>query len=282
MILCKRWASPLTKFSLGYLLFWSSAQANYSYITPENIEKAKQGDSFYQHQLADEYCKKGEYQESLYWLEYEAEQTKAPSDQEKLVTAYYKGTCQPYSLNSIQQFPEDYRKALEWYYRVTSNPKAKDTSDYYSARFQIADIYYFGKGGIEKNGVAARRIYEEIANIPDAFLKPVKESERADKVIIKETRGNARHRLAQMYYFGDFVRQDDEKVFQWGLKAWQDGNPYGGKLAAVVQYETREPFQNKKSARELMGEVCDTGLDSRACEWYQDMRANRRLRKGNL
>ncbi|MDO4697331.1 MAG: hypothetical protein Q4A60_01430 [Pasteurellaceae bacterium] len=282
MILCKRWASPLTKFSLGYLLFLSSTQANYSYITPENIEKAKQGDSFYQRQLADEYCKKGEYQESLYWLEHKAEQTEAPSDQEKVAEAYYKGTCQPYSLNSIQQFPKDYRKALEWYYRVTSNPKVKDTHYYYSARFRIADIYNFGEGGIEKNGVAARRIYEEIANIPDAFLKPVKDSEEIDKLVITEFRGNARHRLAQMYYFGNFVRQDDKKVFEWGLKAWQDGSQYGGTVAAVVQYQTREHFQNKKAATELMGDICDKSGHSQACEWYQDMRANRPLRKGSL
>lgn len=272
MILCKRWASPLTKFSLGYLLFLSSAQANYSYITPENIEKAEQGDSLYQSRLADEYCKKGEYQQSLYWFEEIAKQTQKLFDQKKVADAYYKGTCQAYSLNSIQQFPEDYRKALEWYYRIASNPKAKDTHYYYNAYFNIAEIYNFGKEGMEKNGVAARRIYEEIANILDAFLKPVKDSEGVDKWVIEETRGNARHRLAQMYYVGKFVRQDDKKAFEWGLKAWKDGNEYGGTVAAVVQYQTREHFQNKKVATELMGDICDKSGYSQACEWYQDMR----------
>lgn len=277
MKLSKKWICPLFILAVSPL-----GQANEEYITPERLERAKQGDRVIQLALIREYCKKGEYKESLYWLEKQAEQTKDPFDQRQVADAYYKGTCQQYSLNPIQQFPADYRKALEWYYRITSNPKAKDSSHYYTARFYIADIYYFGKGGIEKEGFVARGIYEEIANIPDAFLKPTKDDEVLPKRVIQESRGNARYRLAQMYYLGNFVRQDDEKAFEWGLKAWQVGNPYGGRLAAVVQYETREHFQNKKAARELMGEVCDTGIDSKACEWYQDMRANRRLRKGNL
>lgn len=173
---------------------------------------------------------------------------------------------------------------------------SKETKSHepYVAKLRVADIYFFGKEGVEKNGNLAKRYFQELANLNDAVIQKVEdytiegieggaESFREiRRMVVLETRGNARRRLAQMYYFGMFMLQDDQKAYQWASKGWGDYNLHAGKMVAVMQYNGLGTTQNRQKATELMGKLCDTGFEQEACDLYQDMRANRPLRNFRL
>ncbi|OOR98424.1 hypothetical protein B0187_08230 [Haemophilus paracuniculus] len=249
------------------------AQTSVAEVNPKALELAKQGNAKAQTVVADQFCDEGQYLEGLYWWEEAAKQNNVQG-QDRLADAYRNGSC---SLKRSNQFPPDYPKALEWYQRIIYNPKAKDTYEFYNAKFWIADMYYWGKNGIQQDGMQAKAGFTELANLPDKLIKA--EKDKKGDSVIKETRGNARYRLAQMYYFGDFTRQDYEQAYQWANKARQDLNYRGAMIQAHLDYSQRG---NKQQGMELMGRVCDMGVSQQACDWYQDMKANRPLRAGNL
>ena len=247
----------------------------------ELIEQANQGETKAMWYLYSKYCEIGDYQQSLYWQEkyVNAEGVSNPSFEKNLLAdAYQTGHCDPYGKgrNGPPLFPPNYAKAIEWFNKVVYLDEDKSSRHYFNAQFSLAEIYFWGKGGTPKDGMRAKRLYEEIANSPD-----VKSSSLND-LIIKETRGRARHRLAQMFYFGDFTRQDYVKAYDWAMKSLQDYNSYGTIMVARMQYEGKGTKINKAGATDLMGRVCDTGQSQQACDWYQDMRDNRPLRAGSL
>lgn len=243
--------------------------------------------------LIEDACKQGDYVKMLSLMEEEAQKQGKFQlhNQYTLANAYAEGEmeCGVMSGEKIH-FPPNIHKAIRWYERIVFS---KETKFYepYSAKWRLADIYYFGKEGVEKNGNLAKRYYQELANLSDAVIRQVEdykfgegleEPKGLNRMVVLETRGNARRRLAQMYYFGDFIRQDYQKAYQWASKGWEDNSSYAGKMVAVMQYEGRGTTQNRQKATELMGKLCDTGFEQQACDAYQDMRANRPLRSLSL
>lgn len=150
----------------------------------------------------------------------------------------------------------------------------------FSAKLKLADIYFFGKGDIAKDGLLAKHYYQELANISDHIIKNAKDELAG--LTIRAIRSAARHRLAQMYYFGNFARQDFQQAYHWAKKGWQDKDPNAGIIVAVLQYEGKGTQQNREAAKKLMGAICDKYSVQQACDWYQDMRNNRPLRKGEI
>ncbi|MFZ7224471.1 tetratricopeptide repeat protein [Avibacterium avium] len=252
-------------------------------VNEARLEEAKKGDYWAMRGVALDYCKEGNYREAFYWqenvinhLDFKANATdKDKKDLEfymsELADGYASGTCDPYGEGKGKQlFLPDYRLAVRWYSRLAfiKNPVSYHP---YNAKYDLAKIYFWGKGGIEKDLMRAKGYYKELAELSDDVAKK--------NMVIRETRGNARYRLAQMYYFGNNAPQDDKLAYQWADKARQDGNPYGARMQAVLLYEGRETKQNKQEALRLMRAVCDGWGDESACNWYQDMKANRPLRR---
>ncbi|MFZ7283857.1 tetratricopeptide repeat protein [Avibacterium avium] len=247
-------------------------------VNEAELEKAKKGDYRAMGRVALDYCKEGNYREAFYWQEkiinhlndgyfFEFEMI-------KLADGYARGTCDPYGEGRGKQlFLPDYRLAVRWYSSLAfiKNPVSYHP---YNAKLELAEIYFWGEGGIEKDLMRAKGYYKELAELSDDVLKK--------DTVIRETRGNARYRLAQMYYFGNNAPQDDELAYQWAEKARQDGNSYGARMQAVLLYEGRGTKQNKQEALRLMRAVCDAWGYESACNWYQDMKADRPLRKGAL
>ncbi|MDH2998284.1 hypothetical protein A1D22_01320 [Pasteurellaceae bacterium LFhippo2] len=255
--------------------------ANTAEIDQKLLEQAKQGDGLAQGKVAYQYCDIGDYEESLVWLEKYANNTSLSQEkrefaQHTIADAYAKGTCD--ITNKQQQFTPDYYKALEWYQHLAFTQKP-ETPLLYSAKFQIAEIYNFRKDGIAQDGEKAKRYYTEIANISDNTLNSFS---KRGVAALKETRGRARYRLAQMYYFGDFARQDDQLAYQWANKALADNSEQGGIMVAVMQYRGKGTTQNKVKAIDLMGKICDIRANQKACDWYKDMKADKPLREGSL
>ncbi|MFZ7130491.1 tetratricopeptide repeat protein [Avibacterium avium] len=260
-------------------------------VNEAKLEKAKKGDYWAMTGVAGDYCKEGNYREAFYWqenvinhLSFKANATDEDKkdlefDMSELAEGYASGTCDPYGEGEGKQlFLPDYRLAKRWYSRLAfiENP----VSFYpYNAKFKLAKIYFFGEGGIEKNLLLAKGYYKELAELNDDVIIEMAKKNKLDSASLQETRGNARYRLAQMYYFGNNAPQDDKLAYQWADKARQDGNPYGARMQAVLLYESRETKQNKQEALRLMRAVCDGLGDESACNWYQDMKANRPLRR---
>ncbi|WP_017807213.1 SEL1-like repeat protein, partial [Avibacterium paragallinarum] len=203
-------------------------------VDEAKLEKAKKGDYRAMKRVALDYCKEGNYREAFYWQEkvinhlfFKANATdKDKKDLEfymkQLAEGYTSGTCDPYGEGKGKQlFLPDYRLAERWYSRLAfiKNP---ESSHPYDAKFQLAEIYFWGEGGIEKNLVRAKGYYKELAELSDELAK--------EYSVIQETRGNARYRLAQMYYFGNNAPQDDKLAYQWVDKARQDKNFYGARI----------------------------------------------------
>ncbi|UXN37591.1 hypothetical protein N8E87_03725 [Avibacterium paragallinarum] len=255
-------------------------------VNEAELEKAKKGDYWAMWGVAGDYCKEGNYREAFYWQENVINHLRFKDNatdgdkrdlefyMSKLANGYASGTCDPYGEGRGKQlFLPDYRLAVRWYSSLAfiKNP----VSFYpYNAKFKLAEIYFLGEGGIEKDLMRAKGYYKELAELSDDVAK--------EDSVIQDTRGNARWRLAQMYFFGNNAPQDDELAYQWAEKARQDGSSYGAKIQAVLLYEGRGAKQNKQTALRLMRAVCDGWGDERACNWYQDMKANRPLRKGAL
>lgn len=237
-------------------------------------------------------CKQGDYVKMLSLMEEEAQKQGKFQlhNQYTLANTYAKGEMECGSSGEKIHFPPNIHKAIRWYERIMFS---KETKFYepYSAKWRLADIYYLGKEGVEKNGNLAKRYYQELANLSDAVIQQLEdykfgegleELKGLSRMVVLETRGNARRRLAQMYYFGMFMPQDYQKAYQWASKGLGDNNPYAGQMVAVMQYEGRGTTQNRQKATELMGKLCDTGFEQQACDLYQDMRANRPLQNVRL
>ncbi|MFZ7135365.1 tetratricopeptide repeat protein [Avibacterium avium] len=255
-------------------------------VNEARLEEAKKGDYWAMKGVALDYCKEGNYREAFYWQENVINHLRFKvnaTDEDKknlelymreLADGYASGTCDPYGEGKGKQlFLPDYRLAERWYSDLALTKNPLSFSPYY-AKLQLAEIYFWGKGGIEKNLILAKRHYKELAELSDDVAKK--------DLAIEEARGNARYRLAQRYFFGDNAPQDDKLAYQWAEKARQDKNPYGARMQAVLLYEGRGTKQNKQAALRLMREVCDIEGNESACNWYQDMKADRPLRKGAL
>ncbi|MFQ1015576.1 tetratricopeptide repeat protein [Avibacterium paragallinarum] len=262
-------------------------------VNEARLEKAKKGDYWAMMGVAGDYCKEGNYREAFYWQEkvinhlfFKANATdKDKKDLEfymrELAEGYASGTCDPFG-EGKQLFLPDYRLAERWYSRLAFI-KTPESNAPYDAKFKLADIYFWGKGGIEKNLVLAKGYYKELAELSDDVIAEMAKKNKLGSEALQETRGNARYRLAQMYYFGNNAPQDDELAYQWAEKARQDKNFYGARMQAFLLYDGRGTKQNKQEALRLMRAVCDGLGDESACNWYQDMKANRPLRrKGGL
>ncbi|MEE6075916.1 tetratricopeptide repeat protein [Avibacterium paragallinarum] len=260
-------------------------------VNEAKLEKAKKGDYWAMVGVALDYCKEGNYREAFYWqenvinhLRFKANATDEDKENlefymTRLAEGYASGTCDPYGEGKGKQlFLPDYRLAERWYSSLAfiKNPVS---SHPYNAKYKLADIYFWGKGGIEKNLMLAKGYYKELAELSDDVIAEMAKKDELNSASIQETRGNARSRLAQMYYFGNNAPQDDELAYQWAEKAKQDGRSYGAKIQAVLLYEGRGTKQNKQEALRLMRAVCDGWGDESACNWYQDMKANRPLRR---
>lgn len=271
------------------LAFFLSLPLNAVAVTPEILEIAKVGDDWAISLVADEYCQEDNYRESLYWQEQRisALERKAKTDEDKnkveflmntLADAYAAGTCARYGLDKKQQFIPNYPMALKWYQRLAykSSPKSYYP---YRAKFEIADMYYWGREGVEKNISQAKAYYKELASFDDAVINKLPKN---DQGALKETRGNARYRLAQMHFFGNHATKDHPLALQWAEKGARDGNQYAMIIVAYLLYQGEGVKHDKQKALKGMGIVCDDFGDKNACNWYQDMKANKRLRPGSL
>lgn len=244
------------------------------------LADAKKGSKGVRDQLTYEYCKIGDFPQALYWMERNA---RHPDEhqlfyQRKVANAYAMGSCDPYG-SKEQIYPPNYHKAIQWYQRVVFS--GKTTYNSVLAKFDLAEIYFWGKGDIAKDGQLAKRYYRELANISDSLIQNAEDTLEGG-LTIRKTRGNARLRLSKMYYFGDFMRQDFQEAYHWAKKGWQDKNYYAGVIVATLQYEGKGTEQNRELAKELIGDICDEYAYQQACDWYQDMRDNRPLRKGSI
>ncbi|MFQ1047901.1 tetratricopeptide repeat protein [Avibacterium paragallinarum] len=260
-------------------------------VDEAKLEKAKKGDYRAMKRVALDYCKEGNYREAFYWqenvinhLRFKANATDEDKENlefymTRLAEGYASGTCDLYGEGKGKQlFLPDYRLAERWYSSLAfiKNP----VSSYpYKAKFKLAEIYFLGEGGIEKNLLLAKAYYKELAELSDDVIAEMAKKNKLSSEALQEIRGNARYRLAQMYYFGNNAPQDDKLAYQWAEKARQDKNFYGARMQAFLLYDGRGTKQNKQEALHLMRAVCDGWGDESACNWYQDMKANRPLRR---
>lgn len=260
-------------------------------VDNNDLEKAKEGNVSAMGVVADQYCKEGNYRESLYWREQQinskqqqlrqsgiSEQQKQKIqvflefDKMQLADSYAKGSCDPYQTSIKQLFLPDYQLALRWYRDLifTQNPQS---SFPYSAKFEMAEIYFWGEGGVKQDVFKAKIYYKELAEIPDNVIQTLAEKDKLSA--LQETRGNARMRLAQMHFIGKYASQDDQQAYFWATKALEDNNSYAAKIVAVLEYQGSGTTQNKTRALQLMKNVCDIRGDETACLLYQQMKANR-------
>ncbi|TCJ98968.1 Sel1 repeat-containing protein [Volucribacter psittacicida] len=255
------------------------------------LEEAKKGDRLAMSIIADQYCKEGNYRESLYWREQQinskqqqlrqsdiTEQQKQKIqvflefDKMQLADSYAKGSCDPYQKPIKQLFLPDYQLALRWYQDLsfTKNPQS---SWPYSAKFKMAEIYFWGEGGVKQDVFKAKIYYKELAEIPDNVIQTLAEKDKLSA--LQETRGNARMRLAQMHFIGKYASQDDQQAYFWAKKGLEDNNPYAVIILAILEYQGSGTAQNKTRAVQLIKKVCDIEGDEYACLLYQQMKANR-------
>lgn len=232
------------------------------------LRRAQQGDA--NAQMGSIACDNGDYYAALDWYEKAAKQAYGKDDQEwqqyKLAEMYWAGMCIG---AKTEQGSPNYPKALEWYTRVAFNPNPKELSRHYSAKLSIADIYFFEEGGIKRDGAMAKRLYTELANISDNVIQQDKSGST-----IKETRSNARYRLAQMHYYGEFATQNYQLAFQWAGKAALDNNTYATPLLAVLFYNGLGVKQDKAKGLKLLEFVCDNFAIEKACKLHKQMKAN--------
>ena len=274
--MCKWWLCALLGLS-------SYAMA----VEKELLEKAERGEISSISKLAKQYCKEGDYKSSLYWYEKKALLAKEDSFNYNynfmyLADAYLRGTCAPYDTKfKEQQFEPDYKLALEWLNKLIYQKQPENSSifqtDPYLAKFKAADIYFWGERGIPKDVMIAKKYYKELAELDDETVN--KKDNKINKLVMLEVRGNARYRLAQMYFHGEYMLQDDNLAFEWGRKSFQDGNEYGGMIVAKYLYEGINKHKNTKKALEIVKLVCENRSLEEACIWYKDMKANRPLSK---
>ncbi|WP_314878727.1 hypothetical protein [Haemophilus parahaemolyticus] len=274
--MCKWWLCALLGLS-------SYAMA----VEKELLEKAERGEISSISKLAKQYCKEGDYKSSLYWYEKKALLAKEDSFNYNynfmyLADAYLRGTCAPYDTKfKEQQFEPDYKLALEWLNKLIYQKQPENSSifqtDPYLAKFKAADIYFWGERGIPKDVMIAKMYYKELAELDDETVN--KKDNKINKLVMLEVRGNARYRLAQMYFHGEYMLQDDNLAFEWGRKSFQDGNEYGGMIVAKYLYEGINKHKNTKKALEIVKLVCENRSLEEACIWYKDMKANRPLSK---
>lgn len=256
-------------------------------VEKELLEKAERGEISSISKLAKQYCKEGDYKSSLYWYEKKALLAKEDSFNYNynfmyLADAYLRGTCAPYDTKfKEQQFEPDYKLALEWLNKLIYQKQPENSSifqtDPYLAKFKAADIYFWGEGGIPKDVMIAKMYYKELAELDDETVN--KKDNKINKLVMLEVRGNARYRLAQMYFHGEYMPQDDNLAFEWERKSFQDGNEYGGMIVAKYLYEGINKHKNTKKALEVVKLVCENRSLEEACIWYKDMKANRPLSK---
>lgn len=234
------------------------------------LRRAQQGDANAQSLMGRIACDNGDYYAALDWYEKAAKQAYGKDDQEwqwyQLASMYEGGQCIG---AKTEQGSPNYPKALEWYERLVFNPNPKNLSYHYYAKFRVADIYFFEEGGIKRDGAMAKRLYTELANISDNVIQQDKSGSA-----IKETRSNARYRLAQMHYYGEFATQNYQLAYQWADKAVSDNNPYAAPLLAVLLYNGLGVKQDKAKGLKLLEFVCDNFAIEKACELYQQMKAN--------
>lgn len=244
-----------------------------TYYDEELLREAQQGDANAQERMGSKACDNGDYYAALDWYEKAARQAYGKDNQEwqwhRLASMYEDGQCIG---AKTEQGSPNYPKALEWYERLAFNPNPKDLSDHYGAKFRVADIYFFEKGGIKRDGVMAKRLYTELANISDNVIQQDKQGTQG--FVIKETRGNARFRLAQMHYYGKFATQNYQLAYQWAAKAVPDYSTYAIPLLAVLLYNGLGVKQDKAEGLRLVEVACDEFAIEKACELYQQMKAN--------
>lgn len=262
-------ATVLLSSSLGVL-----AETN----DEELLREAQQGDAKAQYQMAYKACENGDYYAALDWYEKAAKQAYGKDEQEwqqyQLAMMYEDGMCVG---AKTEQGSPNYPEALEWYERVAYNPNPKDLSWHYDAKLRIANIYFLGKGGIKSDEARAKRLYTELANIPDNVIQQLKNKDGLDGLrgrTIQETRSNARLRLAQLHYYGEFATQNYQLAYQWAVKAASEGNPYAAQLLAVLFYNGLGIKQDKTKGLKLIELVCDDFAIEEACELHKQMKAN--------
>ncbi|MDG6473693.1 tetratricopeptide repeat protein [Glaesserella parasuis] len=260
----------IIKSLLATALLSSSLSTLAETIEDRLLREAQQGDANAQERMGRKACDNGDYYAALDWYEKAAKQAYGKDDQEwqwyRLASMYEDGQCIG---AKTEQGSPNYPKALEWYTRVAFNPNPKDLSHHYDAKFEVADIYFFEKGGIKRNGAMAKRLYTEVANISDNVIQQDKNG-----FVIEETRSNARYRLAQMHYYGEFATQNYQLAFQWAGKAALDNNPYAAPLLAVLLYNGLGVKQDKAKGLELVEFACDKFAIEEACKLHKQMKAN--------
>lgn len=232
------------KSLLAMALFTFSLSAVADEYENRLLERAQKGELRAQEEMGDRACSKGDYYSALDWYEKVAagsyDKAGQILKQYGLAAMYYGGKCIG---ADYEQGTPNYPKALEWYSKVAYSSNEIPMFSY-NSKLYLAEIYFWGKGGINKDVRRAKRLYEELANLADSIV---------GKGLVQETRGNARHRLAHMHYYGNFATQDYGRAYQWAEKAVQDGNPYALILKAVLLYKGLGVTQNRAEGLRVMG-----------------------------
>ncbi|OOR98308.1 hypothetical protein B0187_08530 [Haemophilus paracuniculus] len=273
----------MKKYLLSTLTTLLFAQTAFAEVDPALLAKAKLEYAGAQYQVAEQYCLDGNYKEGLYWLEQLTKQGNVPIVTEyeyfgekktyevtsyagswatgELAKAYYSGTC----LGSKQLFTPNYVKAIEWFERDGN-------------KFRIAEIYWRGGYGVKQDGRKAISIYMDLSGFNKGGQRWYM------------GHNDARYRMAQVYYFGLFgYSQNDQLAYEFVSSAWNDvGNFFvsansvdAGILKAHMDFEKRG--QGKKwEGLELMEKICEKYKKKKACDWVEDMKADRPLRKAPL
>lgn len=256
----------MKKYLLSTLTTLLLAQTAFADVDPALLAKAKLEYADAQYQVAKQYCSEGNYKEGIYWLEEQVKQGDRWAMGE-LGDAYYYGTCSSYNRGK-QQFTPNYVKAIEWYERG-------------GYTFNVAEIYWKGGYGVKQDRNKAIIIYRSKAGFDPR--------DRNGSISCNL----ACYRLAQVYYFGLFgYQQSDKYAYEWASRAWDDRTSfplfelsmegvYAGIMKAHMDFNKRGKGK-KWEGLELMEKICKEYKEKRACDWVEDMKADRPLRKAPL
>jgi TPR repeat protein len=166
-----------------------------------------------------------DYKKAAPWFEKAAEQGH--------VEAQYNFGCMHHYNQGV---PKDLKKAAEWYQKAAAQGFAPASSALYAlsdagsaaeaeqkalalaqqgdkqAQFDLADMYYYGKG-VPIDHKKAARWYEKVA---------------------KQGYSEAQYNLGVMYYYAQGVPKDDKKAAEWNGKAAAQGLPSAMAAVAVL------------------------------------------------
>lgn len=73
-----------------------------------------------------------------------------------------------------------------------------------------------------------------------------------------------------MYFYGQGVRQDKFKAFEWYKKAAEQGSPGAQGMVGLLYLNGEAVRQDKFKAKSWLGKSCDNGIQL-SCDKYREL-----------